>query len=105
MNIIKTEKGYYYKIYKNNKKKRVSKLEYEKFVKNGGSPNPHLTFIPSPLKRKRSESPNTVTITNNNNFNLNEMKQYNNNVRLTKIESDVIKELQELKKLNNTQYL
>ena len=99
MNIIKTEKGYYYKIYKNNKKKRISKLEYEKFVKNGGSPNPGLTIIPSPLKRKRSESTNTVT--NNNNFNLNKMKQYNNNVRLTKIESDVIKELKEL---NNNQY-
>ena len=34
MKTYKTNKGYYYKVYKNNKRKRISKIEYDKLRKN-----------------------------------------------------------------------
>ena len=87
MNIIKTEKGYYYKIYKNNKKKRVSKIEYEKYVKKGGNPNLRLNFF-------NRKSPTTIVNINNLTFNKIIQKQYQNNNRLKNIENQVINKLE-----------
>ena len=44
MKVIKTQKGYFYKIYKNGKKKRISKVEYLKLKKQqkGGTTKPKI---------------------------------------------------------------
>ena len=112
MNIIKTEKGYYYKIYKNNKKKRVSKLEYEKCVKRGGSNEnnnskpsqlPHLSLKLQISNYNDRTSPVSVATNFNPILTLNTLELYKNNnlKKLKNLSKSVINEYKKNTKENN----
>lgn len=84
---IKTPKNYYYKIYKNGKKKRISKDEYnKKYNKNGGGTETELENekeffdkLKNKLKSINIENVNIKNVNKNVQQNINELLENNTN--------------------------
>lgn len=106
MIVIKSRSGYYYKIYRNGRKKRISKKEFLKLKKLKGSGQASGTSLDSSIFQKLTSQNKTQTMykcrlclslinSNSNNAELSRHcdKKYNSRINLSKIlEKSLIQE-------------